>query len=131
MKCIIAGGRQTLTLNTHTDPVSIVDSAVIASGFDITMVISGNQRTFFGGKPIGGVDYIGELWAESKGLDVKLYPADWNKYGKSAGPIRNRRMSVYADCLIAIWDGKSRGTRHMIDCMKINDKPVYIHTITN
>lgn len=48
-------------------------------------------------------------------MKLKLYPADWKKYGSSAGYIRNDEMAKYADCLIAFWDGKSKGTKHMID----------------
>ncbi len=39
------------------------------------------------------------------------FAADWNKYGKKAGPVRNRKMADYAEALIAVWDGKSRETR--------------------
>lgn len=58
---------------------------------------------------------MGEGWAKRKGIPVKRFPADWNQYGRRAGPLRNREMARYADALIAIWDGKSRGTRSMID----------------
>ena len=51
---------------------------------------------------------------------------DWNKHGKAAGPIRNRQMAEYADCLIAVWDGKSRGTKNMIDEMNKLMKPVFL-----
>jgi len=37
------------------------------------------------------------------------------KYGNAAGPIRNKQMAEYADALVAVWDGKSRGTKNMID----------------
>ena len=46
---------------------------------------------------------------------VKPVPADWTTHGKAAGPIRNRQMAGMADALIAIWNGKSRGTKNMID----------------
>jgi hypothetical protein len=45
---------------------------------------------------------------------LKLFPADWNRYGKSAGFRRNVEMSNHADALVVFWDGKSRGTQHMI-----------------
>lgn len=61
-----------------------------------------------------GVDTFGIRWAEERGLPVMRYPADWDRYGKSAGPRRNSQMAVVADALVALWDGESPGTRHMI-----------------
>lgn len=99
MKVIIAGSRSISSLGT-------VEDAVRRSGFSITEVVSGAAR---------GVDRLGEQWAEREGIAVKRFPADWEAYGKSAGFIRNRQMGDYADALIAIWDGKSKGTKGMID----------------
>ena len=47
--------------------------------------------------------------------DLKIIPADWKTYGRSAGPRRNEQMARIAGTLIAFWDGKSRGTKNMID----------------
>ena len=44
-----------------------------------------------------------------------LHPADWNRLGRAAGPIRNEEMAEVSDALIAFWDGKSRGTKSMIE----------------
>ena len=49
---------------------------------------------------------------------MELFPADWKKYGKSAGYVRNSEMAEVAESLIAFWDGKSRGTKNMIDIAK-------------
>lgn len=62
-----------------------------------------------------GADRLGERYAKEKGLKLKQFPADWNKYGKRAGYLRNVQMAEYADCLFAFWDGVSRGTKHMIN----------------
>lgn len=62
-----------------------------------------------------GADTLGERYAEEKSYEVWRYPADWNTYGKKAGYIRNEKMAQVADALVAFWDGKSRGTKHMID----------------
>ena len=62
-----------------------------------------------------GADRLGEKYARSKGYEIKQFFADWDKYGKSAGYKRNEEMAKYAHALIAFWDGRSRGTRHMID----------------
>ena len=102
MKVIIAGTR------TVTDSEAVT-AAVAQSGFWITEVVSGSAR---------GVDALGEQWAARYGVPVKRFPADWNRYGKSAGPRRNREMAEYADALIAVYDGESPGTRNMIETAK-------------
>ena len=65
-----------------------------------------------------GADKLGERYAVERGCSIKEMPADWKKHGKSAGPIRNEQMAKYADALIAFWDGKSKGTKNMIDLAK-------------
>ena len=62
-----------------------------------------------------GADKLGEKYAREKGYSIKQFPADWDKFGKSAGYKRNKEMADYADSIIAFWDGKSKGTKHMID----------------
>lgn len=64
-----------------------------------------------------GPDTLAVQWAEHAGFagSVVRFPAEWNRYGRSAGPIRNTQMSWYGTHLLAFWDGKSSGTRHMIE----------------
>ncbi len=62
-----------------------------------------------------GADTMGESYAgNNDAYGLELYPADWNKHGRAAGPIRNQKMADHADALVAFWDGKSRGTKSMI-----------------
>lgn len=61
-----------------------------------------------------GADSLGEKWAKERGIEVIRMPAEWDKYGKSAGYKRNDEMAVAADAVVAFWDGESRGTAHMI-----------------
>lgn len=110
MKVIIAGSRNI------TDYALVVQS-INRSGYNITEVVSGCAT---------GVDRLGEQWALMNNIPVKEMPADWNRHGKSAGPYRNRAMSIYADAAIIIWDGESRGTRNMIENMVRRAKPYYI-----
>lgn len=63
-------------------------------------------------------DTLGVAWASANGIPVKHYPADWDAYGRSAGIIRNKQMAEYADFLVAFLDGKSHGTKNMIDTMQ-------------
>lgn len=76
------------------------------SRFLITEVVSGTAL---------GIDQAAIEWAHGVGIPVRKFPANWNKHGKRAGYLRNEEMADYADALIAIWDGESRGTKHMID----------------
>lgn len=62
-----------------------------------------------------GADALGERFAKEHNLSLKIIPADWKTYGRSAGPRRNEQMARIAGTLIAFWDGKSRGTKNMID----------------
>jgi hypothetical protein len=112
MKTIIAGCRDFKDYN-------LLKSKVDAYREDhvITEVVCGGAT---------GADALGENYAVQNGITVKGFPADWNKHGKAAGPIRNRQMAEYADCLIAVWDGKSRGTKNMIDEMNKLMKPVFL-----
>lgn len=74
-------------------------------GADVT-IISGTAK---------GADTLGERYARERGYDLVRMPADWEKHGKSAGYIRNEEMARVADMAIIFWDGKSKGTGHMID----------------
>lgn len=72
-----------------------------------------------------GADRLGERYAGDRNYDIQEFPADWDTYGKSAGHRRNREMtdgndeySDKANALIAFWDGKSTGTKGMIDYAK-------------
>lgn len=62
-----------------------------------------------------GADLLGEKYAAERNHPIKQFPADWRRYGKSAGLKRNIEMASYADTLIAFWDGKSKGTKHMME----------------
>lgn len=113
MKTIIAGSRDI------TDYLE-VKKAVLKSDFIITEVVSGGAR---------GVDKLGERFAELYDLPVKVFPctpADWKKFGNKAGILRNIQMGDYADALIAIWDGKSPGTKQMIDYATKKGLKVYV-----
>lgn len=73
-----------------------------------------------------GPDLWGKEFGESWGIEVVEFPAQWDLFGKRAGYVRNEQMADYADALLAFWDGKSRGTKHMIDCMSLRKKPFHV-----
>jgi len=67
-----------------------------------------------------GVDTWAECAALSVGATILRRPADWDRYGKRAGMIRNESMLEEARrakdyCILIFWDGSSRGTKNMID----------------
>lgn len=61
-----------------------------------------------------GADTLGEQYAKEHGYNVQYFPAEWKRYCKAAGYIRNTEMAKNADALVAFWDGASLGTKHMI-----------------
>lgn len=77
-----------------------------------------------GGAP--GVDRAAEVWARRLGIQPDVYLADWSRLGNRAGAIRNAEMAQLGDALIAIWDGKSNGTKHMIAAMRQAGKPIEV-----
>jgi hypothetical protein len=81
----------------------------------ISCIISGGAE---------GVDQMAEMFAEEFGIPIEVYPADWNTYGKSAGPIRNQQMLGQRIGEVVCFMGPhSRGTRHMMKISIENGKP--------
>jgi len=134
MKLIIAGSR------------SITDYAVVQKAIGEFLSANGLMsiheiEVVSGGA--GGVDSLGERWANENYIDKRIFFAAWddlttppvkirtNKFGKKynalAGFNRNEQMADYANCLLAVWDGKSPGTKHMIDTMHARGKPVFVY----
>ena len=103
-KVVIAGGRDFLDYNLLREKVDkiLIDKRVTHK----VVIISGCAR---------GADTLALRYASENVLDVEEYPANWDKYGKKAGYLRNAEMAKVSDALIAFWDGKSKGTKHMID----------------
>ncbi len=113
MRTIIAGSR-------GIRDYYVVRNTIRASGFEITEVLCGTAQ---------GVDLMGEEWACSNGIPVRRFPAAWGKHGKKAGILRNIEMACNADALIAIWDGKSKGTAHMMEAAAERGLMVYVHNM--
>ena len=73
-----------------------------------------------------GADRMGWEFAKSNGIPVHEFPADWGRYGKAAGPIRNRAMAEFSSGLLAFHDGVSPGTTNMIDTARALNMPVRV-----
>ena len=117
MKVIIAGGRDFTNVNVMATTLNNLQ--------DVDHVIEIEKLTLICGMARGADLTAYKLFSEV-GLPVKMYPADWDQYGKSAGYIRNKQMADVADMLIAFWDGESKGTAHMINTMKQQHKSVFV-----
>jgi hypothetical protein len=115
MKVIVAGSRSfnDVPLLYQTLDRLLQKNVEIASA----EIVSGRAK---------GADQLGEMYAAENNISLKLFPADWDTHGKKAGILRNTQMAEYADILIAFWDGKSRGTKHMILDMLAKGKPVHV-----
>jgi hypothetical protein len=115
MKTIIAGSRT-------IDDYNIIKNAIQCSQFNITQVICGGAR---------GADLLGKKWGKENGMPVIDFPANWEAFGKRAGYLRNVEMAKHGDALIAIWDGVSKGTKHMIDIALARKLKVFVYDTSN
>lgn len=77
----------------------------IAARFGIAEIVSGCCR---------GADQLGERYAHEHGIPIRRFPADWARFGRSAGYRRNEQMAQYADACVCFWVARSVGTAHMI-----------------
>lgn len=111
MRVIIAGSRDIIDYE-------FIKNCINTSQFKISEIVCGYAH---------GVDLLGKRYGQEHNISVAEFPADWSTHGKSAGFIRNSKMAKYGEALIAIWDGKSRGTKNMINQMKTLNKPVETH----
>ena len=99
-------------------------SSFLAQAALSSLLGHGDWEIVQGGCPTGA-DFAAKLLARRANYEMTEFPADWKKYGPSAGPKRNAQMAEYADALILIWDGKSRGSLNMRDEMLKLRKPVF------
>lgn len=145
MRVIICGSR---IIKGPSGMVHVMDG-IQACPFEITEEISGGAE---------GVDELGYAWAKAAGIDRVEFPGNWKGKGRAAGYKRNQKMAWYAalfdnhpslcgedlntedkgmkelpdrlkGACLAIWDGKSVGTGHMIDIAKEAGLPIYIHLV--
>jgi hypothetical protein len=104
MKVIIAGGRDF----DDYDLLCEKCDKILSRQTEIE-IVSGRAR---------GADQLGERYAKERNYPIKMFAADWNRYGKRAGYIRNEDMANYGDGLILFWNGISKGSEHMLNTAK-------------
>lgn len=88
--------------------------------FNIKQIISGGAR---------GADALAKKYAIEHDIKYKEFPAEWDKYGKAAGPIRNKKIVDAADEIVAFLSDESKGTANTIKIAKEQGKPVHIFNI--
>jgi hypothetical protein len=115
MKVIVAGSRKINDFRLVKEAIEYATQRIKP-----TEIVSGDAR---------GVDCLGAHWAENEGIPVQRFRAHWHLHGKRAGYLRNEEMADYADALVAIWDGQSPGTKHMIDLAKEKGLKVYVKKV--
>lgn len=117
-RIVVAGCRN---YNNYNEAKAYIDFCISEIKEKYTLIfVSGGCR---------GADSIGERYAKENGYEIERYPAEWQKYGKAAGPKRNEQMARAADYIICFWDGKSKGTASMINYAKRYNKPIKIKRI--
>ena len=115
MKLIIAGSR------TITD-FKLLEKAVRLSGFKPSVIISGGAK---------GVDTLGEIYAKNNNIELIQMNAEWSKYGRGAGFIRNENMAKVADSVLVLYTGKtSKGSIHMIKMSKKYKLNLYVYDLS-
>lgn len=127
LRIIVAGSRDFKDYQLLSDKIM-----EYLTDMDDTDIIENPSHVKFISGTARGVDVLGEQFAYTWGYDVVRFPADWDGLGKRTGYVRNTEMAKYAmadgnyGVLIAFWDGKSKGTKHMIDLAEKNGLEVHI-----
>ena len=128
MKLIIAGSRTikggAALINSALNLIEVNSDLELGEYMDLDFP----RLEIVHGGCSSGPDAAAEIWyheyVEYCKTRTKFEP-DWKRHGKAAGPIRNRQMANYADTLLLIWDGKSKGSKNMKEEMEKLNKPVY------
>ncbi len=118
IRVVIAGCRD---YNNYDEAKEYID-------FCLTNIRKENKIVIISGGA-SGADALGERYAAENGFEIEKHPADWEKYGRSAGPRRNKQMAQIADYVICFWDEKSKGTHSMIEYAEKFGKPVRVKKI--
>lgn len=122
MKLIVAGSRVFEDLENCT---FVLTCMLDIFDLDPEVIVSGCAT---------GIDKMALNWADENDYKCKKFPVkkgEWARFGAAAGPMRNRKMADYADALLLIWDGKSRGSANMKSYMETLKKPIFEVVLKN
>lgn len=101
-RIIVAGSRN---LKISWKNLHLLNDELIKNFPNIDTIVCGGAK---------GADRLGNIWAKLNDVPVMSFNAEWETFGKSAGPIRNQKMAEFATALVLLWDGKSRGSSNML-----------------
>lgn len=113
-RIVVAGSR---SFQNYKAAEEIFLSALSKRKLNEIEIVSGGAK---------GADAFGEYFAKKYGCQLKIYPADWERYGKRAGYLRNRQMAENSDATILFWDGVSRGTADMFNQTLRENHPLFV-----
>ena len=116
-KIVIAGSRN---FNDYERVKKFIDNYIQDKAGNSITILSGGCR---------GADLLGEKYAKENGYEVVRISPEWEKYGRAAGIVRNKKMAEMADVVVCFWDGKSKGTKAMINHAKKLNKETVVKII--
>ncbi len=115
MKMAIIGSR-------NINDYNLLKNFLNSLNININKIISGGAR---------GVDTLAEIYAKEYNIPIKIYKAEWDTLGKSAGYIRNRDIITNSDIVVCLWDGISKGTKHSLELAKKLNKQINLKIIND
>ena len=113
MRIIIAGSR-----GFNKREILFKKMDFLTNGTKVTKILCGNAK---------GADKLGEAWAKENKIPIEYHLPDWEKFGKAAGPIRNKVMAEKADALCLFWDGKSKVSANMFSEAKKSGLKIFTY----
>src|SRR3990170_5138293 len=117
MKLVIAGSRN---LKNMEDLETAIEKYILPH-YDIDLIIHGGAI---------GIDQLAGKYAAIHNIPCSgIKPKYLSNFDRGAPLRRNQEMAEQGDLLLAVWDGESRGTKHMIECMNKLNKPVFVHLV--
>lgn len=116
MRVVVFGSRGLQDYDALEDAM---EDARLILGIEPTVVLSGAEKT--------GVDAMGERWAHERGIAVELYTADWSRFPKTGGMIRNAHMGRRCDAGVGLMvRGGTPGSRNMASIITKRKLPLWV-----
>jgi predicted Rossmann fold nucleotide-binding protein DprA/Smf involved in DNA uptake len=119
MKLVIAGSRTVVNIQHLYNAILTLGLGDTVKN-EVTEIISGGAN---------GADKLGEILAAKLNKTLTIMPAEWDKYGKGAGYRRNEEMAELGDAVLVLYDGISKGSKHMIELAKKHNKKVWVYYV--
>lgn len=113
--CAIVGWRN---MSDYDYFCKVVDQYYIGSMPHFDAIVSG-------GAP--GADTLAEQYAKQHAISIIVFNANWEQFGRAAGPLRNKQIVEFADMMIAFLAEGSKGTANSISLAKSKGIPVFIY----